>query len=895
MRSSQWIASLSIGSCLLLAGSLAMGPAWADEVFSLRLRSQPGAAGETFERSAQWSAEETAVIVCDVWDRHHCLNAVRRLEEFAPRLNQFLIEARRRGATIIHAPSDCLPAYAGHPARQRVLDTPAASSPPPRIDQWCLKIPAEEQAEYPIDQSDGGEDDDPAEHDAWAAELKRIGRDPGRPWQRQSDMIEIDGQRDYISDRGDEVWNILGHRDIQHVILTGVHANMCVLGRPFGLRQMVRGGKEVVLVRDLTDSMYNPQRWPFVDHFTGHERVLDHIERFVCPTITSDQLLGGLPFQFRQDSRHAAAKSPAVRTKPEPSTFQRQWSLMPVPGSWQAATAGAIQDHRGVAWYRCTLLIPSSWVDARQLTLALGDRAPAVQAWLNGKPLTTSAQSGLAIPSDAILADDANLLVLRVDHPGGAAAWSVAPEVLGGPEPWKLAGRWQFRLGDDPSWSNIPLPARFGTSTDVVFVPPSLSPLELPIRFEVSSGRIARQECPVSVALPRLAVSRPMHLVELGTEASQVPCQMETGLLPSIPNAAQRPASETPTVTWILQGTTPPGATRKFELRAGWGSQHTSRADEVRVRVDRQSVLVSSPAPTEPQPPAVIGASANLPERPLLGYQRAHTAPPAGIEPANGRSAYIHPLHTPRGRIVTDEFPPDHAHQSGLFLAYTKTEFGGRHPNFWDLVGGTGRVRYARLLATSSGPLSGGWVSQHEHVDLGAPEGEVALRETWHVRVWPGLMSDCTVVDITSTQVCAGDKPLRVLEYHYGGMALRGAREWTPESSLFRTSEGKGRENGNHTRPRWCDLSGKVAGEEAGLAMMTHPTNFRFPEPLRIHPTMPYMVYTPAQLGDWEITVGQPHVARYRFVAHDGPISNEQLDRLWQDFADPPQVTVVAP
>ena len=30
-----------------------------------------------------WHAAETAVIVCDVWDKHHCLNAVRRLEEFA--------------------------------------------------------------------------------------------------------------------------------------------------------------------------------------------------------------------------------------------------------------------------------------------------------------------------------------------------------------------------------------------------------------------------------------------------------------------------------------------------------------------------------------------------------------------------------------------------------------------------------------------------------------------------------------------------------------------------------------------------------------------------------------------------------------------------------------------
>jgi hypothetical protein len=109
-------------------------------------------------------------------------------------------------------------------------------------------------------------------------------------------MIEIDNDRDYISDRGDEVWNILEAHKIQNVILVGVHTNMCVLGRPFGLRQMARNGKHVVLMRDLTDCMYNPKRWPYVDHFTGNDLIVSHVERYVCPTVTSDQILGGQPF-----------------------------------------------------------------------------------------------------------------------------------------------------------------------------------------------------------------------------------------------------------------------------------------------------------------------------------------------------------------------------------------------------------------------------------------------------------------------------------------------------------------------------------------------------------------------------------------------------------------------
>jgi type 1 glutamine amidotransferase len=75
------------------------------------------------------------------------------------------------------------------------------------------------------------------------------------------------------------------------------------LGRPFGLRQLSKNGKNVVLMRDMTDTMYNPQRWPYVTHYVGTERIVEHIERSVCPTITSVDFLGGKPFRFQGDKR----------------------------------------------------------------------------------------------------------------------------------------------------------------------------------------------------------------------------------------------------------------------------------------------------------------------------------------------------------------------------------------------------------------------------------------------------------------------------------------------------------------------------------------------------------------------------------------------------------------
>lgn len=221
----------------------------------------------------------------------------------APRMNNVLKAAREQGAIIIHAPSSCTATYAENPARKRAQAVAKVDNLPKEIGKWCYRIPPEEGGEYPIDQTDGGEDDDLEEHAAWAKKLASMGRNPKAPWKAQTDLLEIDSDRDFISDNGEEIWSILERNDCQNVILLGVHTNMCVLGRPFGLRQMAKNGKNVVLMRDMTDTMYNPLKRPFVSHFTGTDLIVEHIEKWVCPTITSDQILGGKPFRFKKDTR----------------------------------------------------------------------------------------------------------------------------------------------------------------------------------------------------------------------------------------------------------------------------------------------------------------------------------------------------------------------------------------------------------------------------------------------------------------------------------------------------------------------------------------------------------------------------------------------------------------
>ena len=105
--------------------------------------------------------------------------------------------------------------------------------------------------------------------------------------------IAIDEERDVISDNGAEVYNFLRYHDIQQVLILGVHTNMCVLRRSFAIKNLVRRGVPVALIRDLTDALYNPALRPYVSHADGTRLVVEYIEKFWCPSIDSADLIEG--------------------------------------------------------------------------------------------------------------------------------------------------------------------------------------------------------------------------------------------------------------------------------------------------------------------------------------------------------------------------------------------------------------------------------------------------------------------------------------------------------------------------------------------------------------------------------------------------------------------------
>jgi nicotinamidase-related amidase len=268
---------------LTVSASTPAGPHGQEITLRLRTQIQP------FHENGPWVEahfegsivpSKSAIIITDMWDKHWCQGATHRVGLIAEKMEPLLAAARDAGILIIHAPSETMDFYANAPGR-RLAETAPHLTPPAELTFA--------DAPLPIDDSDEGCD--------------TPGDKPHKAWSRENQALTI-APGDVISDRGDEIYNVLVQHRIDTVLFMGVHANMCILNRSFGVRQLSKWGLRCVLVRDLTDAMYNPASRPFVTHAAGTELVIEHIEKYWAPTVTSADLTAALKV------RGAQAKAP---------------------------------------------------------------------------------------------------------------------------------------------------------------------------------------------------------------------------------------------------------------------------------------------------------------------------------------------------------------------------------------------------------------------------------------------------------------------------------------------------------------------------------------------------------------------------------------------------------
>lgn len=286
--------------------------------------------------------------------------------------------------------------------------------------------------------------------------------------------------------------------------------------------------------------------------------------------------------------------------------------------------------------------------------------------------------------------------------------------------------------------------------------------------------------------------------------------------------------------------------------------------------------------------------------QPLLRYNYATLMPPEGIAEVFKRSGFIHPFWSPGGKELTRIQAPDHYHHYGLWNPWTRLEYEGKVVDLWNLGEKQGTVRFANFISRISGPVYGSFKVLHEHVIFEEAGEEVVLNEVQGVRIFQQEnYQDSYIADISIDLNTATDHKVILKEYRYGGLGWRATEKWHRDNSEVITSDGRNRATSDGSLARWCIVQGEIDEEYAAVLMMSFPTNYNHPEPLRIWPEDIYdrgdvfANFSPTKDKDWVLEPGKNYRLNYRFYVSDKKITAEEAERLWQYYAHPPTVNVI--
>jgi hypothetical protein len=226
--------------------------------------------------------------------------------------------------------------------------------------------------------------------------------------------------------------------------------------------------------------------------------------------------------------------------------------------------------------------------------------------------------------------------------------------------------------------------------------------------------------------------------------------------------------------------------------------------------------------------------------------------------------------------------------------AWVNTLFKNTPVDFWNQHLLAGDVIHKELVQFESGTVAGLIKVKLSHVSK--QHGEV-LQELWTITVYP--FENYFLFDLQSEQTNTTKDTLFLNKYHYGGFAFRGAKQWSPDDSTsfqnrweVETDSSYNLQNANGKHVSFVNTYGKIDGETVGVTILGFPTNIRYPQAIRVHPTMPYWAYAPVVDGPLLIAPGQTLKSAYRYYVYDGENGRSRNKKLLTDLTHPIRVTL---
>ena len=248
---------------------------------------------------------------------------------------------------------------------------------------------------------------------------------------------------------------------------------------------------------------------------------------------------------------------------------------------------------------------------------------------------------------------------------------------------------------------------------------------------------------------------------------------------------------------------------------------------------------------------------------------------------------YFHPVCTPAGHCLTLFEPHDHVWHRGLW--FTIKFING--DNFWEEVEPFGVQHTLSPPSISHGPH--GRINLSSELAWMRPRGDtqasVVFHERRHIAFEP-LEVEAYALDLETTLTAQTDLILDRTPFTtwggYGGLILRGTRNWQETRLLFPDGSTSDRPIG--FRATWCDLSGKLDGgpkQTGGVALFDHPSNPRHPSPW-YGATGPGHYMNAAFLfhEPMNVTQGQTLSLAYRVLVHDGIWDAARLQEAYDAY-----------
>ncbi len=192
---------------------------------------------------------------------------------------------------------------------------------------------------------------------------------------------------------------------------------------------------------------------------------------------------------------------------------------------------------------------------------------------------------------------------------------------------------------------------------------------------------------------------------------------------------------------------------------------------------------------------------------------------PAGVPENRRRAGYLHPVWTPDGAVVTDDFPKDHYHHRGIFWAWPIVRVEGKRYDQW-LVSGGANDRFERWIAKSAEgkearlEVENGWYAGERKIvketvaivahPVAGAERMLEFRLAWEATGEP--------VEVSGQPDPKG----------YGGFSVRFAPR---EKTAVTTDKGIEARDSDLVPHPWARLDGVFGGRRAGLRIDIDPSN----------------------------------------------------------------------